>query len=157
MGYIWNAWAKGFKLGVQSSSDHISTHTSIACILAEDFSRQGLVDAMRKRHAYGATDMIILDYRISTADAGTFLMGDIVSTGAEPKLMVKVVGTDAVKRIDVIKNQTYIHKVEPNQSEVSFEYVDRAIQPGESYYYVRVEQNNGQLAWSSPIWVRYKK
>jgi len=157
LGFIWNAWAKGFKLGVQSSSDHISTHTSIACILAEDFSRQGLVEAMRKRHAYGATDMIILDYRISTADAGTFLMGDIVTTGSEPRLIVKVLGTDAVKRIDVIKNQTYIHKVEPNQSEVSFEYVDRAIQPGESYYYVRVEQNNGQLAWSSPIWVRYKK
>ncbi|MEK7404598.1 MAG: hypothetical protein AAB225_05775, partial [Acidobacteriota bacterium] len=157
LGYVWNAWAKGYKLGVQASSDHVSTHTSYACILAEEFTRQSLLEAMRKRHAYAATDLIVLDYRLSTADAGTFLMGDIVSTASEPKLLVKVLGTDAIKRIDVIKNNTYIHKLEPNQREASFEYVDRTIQPGESYYYVRVEQHNGQLAWSSPVWVRYQK
>jgi hypothetical protein len=27
---------------------------------------------------------------------------------------------------------------------------------GEDWYYVRVEQKNGELAWSSPIWVRYR-
>jgi len=157
LGFVWNAWAKGYKLGVQSSSDHISTHTSIACILAEDFSRQGLLDAMRKRHAYAATDSIILDYRVATADAGTFLMGDIVTTASPPRLLVKVMGTGPVKRIDVIKNNTYVHQVEPHGQEASFEYLDRAIQAGESYYYVRVEQTDGQLAWSSPIWVRFKK
>jgi hypothetical protein len=26
-------------------------------------------------------------------------------------------------------------------------------QPGENYYYVRVIQKDGQMAWSSPIWV----
>ena len=30
-----------------------------ACTLAEEFTRDGLVDAMRKRHSYGATDNII--------------------------------------------------------------------------------------------------
>ena len=67
-GYGWKAWAKGYKLGVQSSSDHVSTHSSYARILVEDFTRQGLVNAMRKRHAYAATDQIVLDYRIETAD-----------------------------------------------------------------------------------------
>ena len=29
LGFVWEAWAKGYKLGVQASSDHISTHTSL--------------------------------------------------------------------------------------------------------------------------------
>jgi hypothetical protein len=34
-----------------------------------------------------------------------------------------------------------------------FTYTDQDPAPGESYFYVRVEQENAQLAWSSPIWV----
>lgn len=82
------------------------------------------------------------------------MMGDILSTAHEPKLIVKVNGTDAIKQIDVIKNNKYIHKVSPNRRDASFEYVDRSLGEGESYYYIRVEQVNGQLAWSSPIWVK---
>ena len=51
-GVVWNAWAKGYKLGVQAASDHVSTHISIACTISEDGSRAGLIEAMRKRHSY---------------------------------------------------------------------------------------------------------
>ena len=54
-GFVWNAWAKGYKLGVQAASDHVSTHISYACTIAESSTREGLLDAMRKRHSYGAT------------------------------------------------------------------------------------------------------
>jgi hypothetical protein len=155
LGFVWNAWSKGFKLGVQSSSDHISTHSSYACILTEDYTRQGLLDAMRKRHAYAATDQIVMDYRIAVPE-GTYLMGDIVSSSAQPKLIVRVLGTAPIKEIHVIKNNTYVHKVSPGEKEASFEYVDRAVAKGENYYYVRAEQVDGQLAWSSPIWVKSK-
>ena len=53
---------------MQASSDHVSTHVSYALILAEDFTRQGLLDAMRKRHAYAATDNIIVDFRAQTPE-----------------------------------------------------------------------------------------
>ena len=36
--------------------------------MAEEFTREGLLDAMRKRHSYGATDNIVLDYRLKTDD-----------------------------------------------------------------------------------------
>jgi hypothetical protein len=45
----------------------------------------------------------------------------------------------------------------PQGSSAAFEYRDADIKPGESYYYVRVEQAAGQLAWSSPIWVDYSR
>ena len=154
-GYVWNAWAKGYKLGVQASSDHISTHISYACTIAEDFTREGLLDAMRKRHSYGATDNIILDYRLE-ANGTEYLQGDIVEVDGPFKLSVKVIGTARIEQIDIIKNQTFLHNRQNLGQEVAFTFVDNDVTPGESYYYVRVQQKNLEMAWSSPIWVRTK-
>lgn len=154
LGYVWNAWAEGYKLGVQSSSDHVSTHTSYTFVLAENFTRPSIFEAMKKRHTYGATDNIVMDFRIANTKAGTALMGDIVESSGAPKLVVRILGTAPVKQVDVVKNNAYIHKLNPNQKDVSFEYVDNALKTGESYYYIRAEQTDGQLAWSSPIWIK---
>ena len=154
-GFVWNAWAKGLKLGVQTSSDHIATHDSYACLLLEGDqprSREDLLNAMRARHAYAATDNIIVDVRI-----GDHLMGDIFRTAETPVLKVHVQGTGPIARIEVIKNNTFVHSVRPEGASAAFEYRDGDIKPGESYYYVRVEQAAGQLAWSSPIWVTYSR
>jgi len=36
-------------------------------------------------------------------------------------------------------------------------YVDMEAKPGKtSYYYVRLEQKDGNLAWASPLWITYK-
>ena len=151
-GYVWNAWAKGYKLGTQSSSDHLSTHISYACIIATEYTRQGLLDAMRKRHSYGATDNIILDYRLETGGR-EYLQGDIVRASGDFRLSVKVIGTRPVRQIDIIRSNRFIHTVQPMQKEVSFTFADSQPQPGESYYYVRVMQVDDQMAWSSPIWI----
>jgi hypothetical protein len=151
-GYVWNAWAKGYKLGVQASSDHLSTHISYACTIATEFTREGLVDAMRQRHSYGATDNIILDYRLQTRGA-EYLQGDIVKSPGEYKLWVKVIGTMPIRQIDVIRNNRFIHNLAPMEREVSFTFADNQPPPGETYYYVRVIQADDQMAWSSPIWV----
>ncbi len=152
-GYVWNAWAKGYKLGIQASSDHLSTHISYACTLATDFSREGLLDAMRQRHSYGATDNIVLDYRLQ-AGGKEYLQGDIVTAPGDFKLSVKVIGTAPIRQIDIIKNNTFLHTRQPLEPEVAFTFVDNQPSPGESYYYVRVIQVDDQMAWSSPIWVK---
>jgi hypothetical protein len=152
-GYVWNAWAKGYKLGVQVSSDHLSTHISYACTLATAFTREGLLDAMKQRHSYGATDNIILDYRMETGGR-EYLQGDIVPSAGEVKLSIKIIGTTPIRQIDIIRNNTFIHNRNPLEKEVSFTYVDNQPLPGESYYYVRVIQADDNMAWSSPIWIK---
>ena len=152
-GYIWNAWAKGYKLGIQAASDHLSTHISFACAIATDSTREGLLDSMRKRHSYGATDNIILDYRMQTGGK-EYLQGDIVDAQGDFKLTVKVIGTMPIRQIDIVKNNKFVHNTQPMEKEVSFTYVDNQPAPGESYYYVRVIQVDDQMAWSSPIWVK---
>jgi hypothetical protein len=149
-GFVSSALEKGYRLGFQASSDHISTHTSYACILAEEFSRQGLVDAMRKRHTYAATDNIVLDVRMGNLG----IMGDEVRTGA-PRLDVVVLGTGPIDQVDVIRNGEVLHTERPGKAEARFRWDDPApLRQREkpSYYYVRVQQKDGQMAWASPIW-----
>jgi hypothetical protein len=153
-GFVWNALAKGYRLGFQSSSDHVSTHISYAVVLVEGPSRDGLVDAFRQRHSYGATDNIVLDVR-----AGEHLMGDEYrAPRTEPiRLDVKVIGTRPLAQVHVIKNNGHVYSASPSGSETAFTWEESPQPAGTtSYYYVRVEQEDGQLAWSSPIWVRYE-
>ncbi len=151
-GYVWNAWKKGYKLGVQVASDHLSTHYSYACTIAENFTREGLLDAMKQRHSYGATDNIVLDYRLE-AEGVESLQGDIVQVDGPFRLKVRVLGTSPIRQVDVIKNQAFVYTNQRLPRDVEFTYEDADKEAGEDYYYVRVQQNDGNVAWSSPIWV----
>ena len=82
-----------------------------------------LFDAMRKRHSYGATDNIILDYRMQ-ASGKEYLQGDIVNAPGEFKLIVKVVGTMPIRQIDIVKNNKFLHNRQPLEKEASFTFVD---------------------------------
>jgi hypothetical protein len=107
---------------------------------------------MRKRHSYGATDNIVLDYRLETGGR-EYLQGDIVAAPGDFRLSVKAIGTRPIRQIDIIRNNQFIHNLQPLAKEVSFTFIDSQPRPGESYYYVRVIQVDEQMAWSSPIWV----
>jgi hypothetical protein len=153
-GFWWKALAKGRRLGVIAASDHIATHDSYGMILTDDFTREGLVEGLRSRHTYAATDNIIMDFRMD-ANGREYLLGEELTTDEQPILKVHIVGTGLIRQIDLIKNNTFIHTTNPGQQEVSFTFVDSKLEPGDNYYYVRVMQEDRNLAWSSPIWVQY--
>ncbi len=155
LGYVWNAWAKGYKLGVQASSDHVSTHLSYACVIAEDASRESLLDAMRKRHTYAATSNILMDYRLS-AGGTVYLQGDDIRAQSLPELSAKIIGTGPLKKVVVVRDNDYIYSNEPQGETFDLRYRENSLTPGQHYYYVRVEQKDGNVAWSSPIWVKYQ-
>lgn len=151
-GMVSNAWAKGYKLGIITSSDHGSTHISYAMVYTADASRQGILDAIRKRHTYGAMDNIILDVRM-----GSHFMGDEFSLDKALPIQVKVKAPRRVVKVDLIKDSQVIYSTAPNQQEVNFEFTDKGEIKGRHYYYVRVEQEDRMLAWSSPFFVNYPK
>jgi len=154
LGFVWNAWAKGYKLGVQASSDHVSTHTSYSCVIAESGAREALQDAMRRRHTYAATSNILMDYRL-TAGGKTWLQGDIVTTASLPELSARITGTGPLKKVVIVRDNTYVYSQEPAGETFDLRYRESKLEPGEHYYYVRVEQRDGNVAWSSPVWVKY--
>jgi hypothetical protein len=152
LGTVWNALEKGYRLGFQSSSDHVSTHMSYAVALVETPTRQGIIDAFKKRHSYAATDNILVVVR-----SGDHLMGDEFTTKKRPSLQIEVHGATNIAKVHIVRSNKYVYTAEPNKQKVNLSYTDMDIKPGEShYYYVRIEQSDGNLAWASPLWITYQ-
>jgi hypothetical protein len=150
-GFIWRAWEKGVRIGVIASSDHVSTHLSFAMVYSADPSRKGIIEAIRKRRTYGATDNILLEYRM-----GDHFMGEEFTASQLPEMKIDVRGTAPVAKVSIIRNGAYLGQFTPKTRNASISFRDNNPVAGSSYYYVRIEQSNGHLAWSSPIWVNLK-
>jgi hypothetical protein len=150
-GFVHNAWAKGYRLGVIASSDHLSTHMSYALLFAEDTTRDAVQNAMRRRHTYAATDNIILEYRL-----GDHFMGDEFDAKTVPPVLAKIVATAPLTEVSVIRNNQVIYLISPNSRTAEIRYQDRQPAQGLSYYYVRGLQQDGNAVWSSPIWVNLR-
>ncbi len=151
-GFIWNALEKGYRLGFESSSDHVSTHMSYGIVFAEEFSRPGVIAGFKQRHSYAATDNILLVVR-----CGEHLMGDEFETEEKPTISIEAYGTAPIARVHIVRDNKYLDLSEPKEREVHRTFTDADAQPGKtSYYYVRIEQEDGNLAWASPMWITYK-
>jgi hypothetical protein len=150
-GFAQSALKKGYKIGFIASSDHRSTHISYAAVYAEEGTREGVFRGLQQRHAYAATDNIVVDVRVGDA-----ILGDSTSTTEKPEVQVAVRGTGPIDNIQIIKNNSYVYSTRPGIREVSFTFRDADAVPGASYYYVRIQQEDGQMAWVSPIWVDYQ-
>jgi hypothetical protein len=152
MGFVSLALKRGFRLGFQASSDHTSTHISYCNVWAGDLTNEAILAGMKARHVYGSTDNIIADVR-----SGDRFMGDEFTTEDRPQLEVRLVGTQSFAKVHVIKDNNYVHTLEPGEKEVQFAWTDFNARPGRtSYYYVRGEQEDGELVWVSPMWITYK-
>jgi hypothetical protein len=150
-GMVTNAWAKGYRLGIITSSDHNSTHISYAMVYTEDPTRQGVLDAIRKRHTYGAMDNIIVDVRM----ADHFMGDEFALAKAEP-VKVKIFGTENLAEVDIIKDGKLVYANKPGGRNAEFEYLDTGDISGRHYYYVRAQQGNRLMAWSSPFFVNFR-
>jgi len=145
------ALGKGYKLAFEASSDHWSTHMSYAIALVKDATRESLLEAFQQRHIYGASDVILAE-----VTSGQHIMGDIFSTAAQPELKVKLEGTAPLAKVSIVKDNNHAYVITPGTSSVNFTWRDTAPVPGrESYYYVRGEQQDGEIVWVSPMWITY--
>jgi len=81
-------------------------------------------------------------------------MGKIINATKGPAdIHVNVMATDDFY-IELMKNNESIARVTSEQKAIDYHLKDK-LPAGETCYYVRVTQKNEQMAWSSPIWVRY--
>jgi hypothetical protein len=148
-GFVNHALEKGYRLGFQASSDHWSTHISFFIVLAERNERQAILDAVKKRHCYGATDNIIVDFK-----SGEHVMGDEFTINSPPTLQFYVRGTNDLAKIDILQDSRVVHTIRPRSAEYRGSWTAPAAAGESHYYYLRVEQSDGEMAWASPMWIR---
>ena len=123
--------------------------TSLIAVLAPARTREAIFDALYRRHTYATTgSRILLDFRVNGAP-----MGEEIRSPEPPRISVKAEGTAALDKIYVLRNSQAIHTQPGGELSASFEYVDQSPGWKGSFYYVRVEQKDGEQAISSPVWV----
>ncbi len=76
----------------------------MGCV-AEELTRDALWQAFRDRRVYGVTgDRILLDFRVNGAP-----MGSIITAGGPRTVTVSVTGSDALDRVEILRNGRVIH------------------------------------------------
>jgi hypothetical protein len=150
-GLYQNALSLGHKLGVWANSDHISTHTSYGGVYVKEFTREGIIEGLNARRTIAATDKIFVEF-----SCNDHLLGTEIEVGGKPSMVLKVDGTAPISRITLVRNEQNYQQWEPKQKAFATSYVDDAPLAGENRYYLRIEQTDGNMAWSSPVWVQVK-
>ena len=149
---IQNLLARGHRLGIVASSDGHKGSPGNCCLVAvyaKELSRKAIFAALQSRFCYGVTHArIALRFEINGAR-----MGSETRTKGDISLVVEVHGVGRIYSVEIIKNnEPYLKKLGEGEMDLVIEHRDQQQDPL-AYYYARVMQEDGEMAWSSPIWV----
>ena len=168
----WEALRRGYRLGMIASSDnHVGmpgrsyqhdrqVHTpfpgGLAAVWAPELTREALFDALKSRRCYGTTGArIILDFTLNDQPMGSIL--EVEGGEVSREVYAYVRGTDAINRVEVVQNGKVVETGTPHhrdrQDVYSLKWRDTTALETNAYYYIRVIQIDGEMGWSSPIWV----
>jgi hypothetical protein len=151
-GTYQNALRQGHKLGAYASSDHRSVHISYGGVYVKEFTRKGILDAMDRRLTVAATDKIFMEFACNGKPLGSSL-----ATDQKPRLSWTVEGTAPIQRLTLVRNEKNYKVFAPNSKSVTKTWTDPDPLAGENRYYLRIEQNDGNMGWTSPVWVTMKQ
>ncbi len=149
-------------------SDQVQYSPGLTAIIAPNHTREALAEALYQRSCYATTgERIIVGLYLAGIS-----MGKEISTADKPGLAINrhlsgyIAGTSKLSTVEIIRNGKVIKTFEPDNYFLEFEYDDMIAlekvviptkdkQPPFVYYYLRITQEDGHMAWSSPIWVDY--
>ncbi len=161
--FVRDALLRGYRLGIIGSGDTHDGHpgqrtvgaavTGLLGVYSPELTREAVWEAFQRRQVYATTGpKIILDFRAANSPMGSEIKWP-ASMGPVP-LSVRVIGCNEIESVEIIRNGEKI--IERKADGVSVHYLleDPQPQPGTSWYYARIVQKDGNMAWSSPIWVK---
>lgn len=149
-------------------SDQVQYSAGTTAILAPAQTRDGLMQAIDKKSTFATTGpRILLDFSIANAPIGSEL-----KTSIKPGLVYNrhikadIIGTDTIKEVVVIRNGEVFLTFTPDKDQFEFTHDDLSPitenllkDSNDSlfqYFYLRVEQADSHIAWSSPIWIDFE-
>lgn len=141
-----------YKLGFVASGDHNATGVGLAAVWVKEISRAGILEALKARRCFATTgDKIFLDFRINDQ-----IVGATLKTDSAPKITFHVEAVQPIRSIEILRNSRVVKEIFPSGSRRVFEdsWIDTEYlaETGVCYYYLRITQENLQMAWSGPIW-----
>jgi hypothetical protein len=153
---VQSALARGYRLGLIGGSD---THRlapgrngGIAAVVADTLSREALFAALWARRCYASTGpRLLIEFAVNGHAMGSEVPWHEV---AGPVTVSYGVEADrALVAVEIVRNNATVHRQTPRGPTTSNEWRDPATPSPGTYYYLRVELEGREFAWSSPVWL----
>jgi hypothetical protein len=162
--FVRDVLGRGYRLGFIGSGDghdghpglaHLGGHYptgGLAAILSEERTPEGILEALRARRVYATSGpRIVLRFALGGARMGSIARAAELAPSAS--LYVHAIGTAPIAAVEVIRSGTVSDRYSAGgQLEVEATAAVDGLKAGE-FVYVRVEQEDGGLAWSSPVFI----
>ena len=156
--YYTMALDKGWHLAPTNNQDNHKGRWGNAndardVILTDDFSEQGIYDALRAMRVYATEDKNLeIGYTVNGMLLGSSL------TEVPEKLDIHVTvndpdASDSISKVEVIVNSGKTAYTWDDPAVLATGDLSVTLDPDYSYYYIRVTQGDGDLAVTAPVWV----
>jgi hypothetical protein len=160
--FVRDALKRGYTLGIIGGGDTHDGHpgqrsmgalvNGTLAVYAPELNREAVWEALRNRHVYGTSGpKIILNFRVADHPMGSEVAW-AASKGPIP-IALRAIGCDDIAGVEIIRNGEAVFAEKGNGIFAQLILEDPQPEPGTSWYYARILQNDGNMAWSSPVWV----
>lgn len=118
----------------------------LTAVQAEALTRSAILDALVARRSYATSGVpIYLDLRVD----GSHPMGSVLRRGAGPsRYEVRAIGVEELREVALVGPDGVLARTEPRSFEGGL-----VAELGAPWIYARVTQADGEMAWSSPVFV----
>ena len=122
-------------------------------ILTDDFSEQGIYDALRAMRMYATEDKNLeIGYTVNGMPLGSII------TEVPEKLTFDISfydpdSTDSIKKVELVVNSGKVAYIWDSAADLTKGSVSVELAPEYTYYFVRVTEADGDLAVTAPVWV----
>jgi hypothetical protein len=175
--YVLSALRRGHRLGfVGGSNSHYGMPGSevdetprdkltcarpgLTAVFCKELTRKSVFDALRKRQCYATTGArIVADFSVNDERSGSQF---VIHRDAERRLNIEVHGTAPIEQVDIVRNEQVVHTFKGDGPDLSVDWLDEGemptilvTEPGGywlfGFYYIRIRQTDGHMAWLSPV------
>lgn len=156
--YYTMALDKGWHLAPTNNQDNHkgkwgNANDARDVVLTDDFSEQGLYNAIRDMRMYATEDK---NLEIYYSVNGNLLGSSLSEVPEKLDFSVQVSdpdGSDSIRKVELIVNSGKVAYTWDDASVLASGDLSCQLDPDYTYYYVRVTQNDGDLAVTAPVWV----
>ncbi|MDP6779856.1 MAG: CehA/McbA family metallohydrolase [Candidatus Latescibacteria bacterium] len=118
-------------------------------VWATELTRPAIFQALMERRTFATTN--VRTYLRFSVD-GACMGSEIAHTGPR-KISVAAASEVPFARVEIVRNGEDIILDEPNERIVEAEFEDPSLLTKPAHYYARLTREDGEMAWSSPVWV----